>query len=200
MKKVDCWVLVMNIIMTAFSATLTAFYDFTGEHKYYNADYVALMTFIYLILFGSVCSMRGTIKSLAYSFPNERLMCIHFVNFPIWILLSSIDTVLGMMAHTIASQTEPLDTDEKLKMLKITYAKAVVTNIQVPFSFWLGVWLLYLILKSTTMNDLDKSGVQDVVLGRKVPPIVFIKNRSLLKEILANDLQNDAGLRQRVRL
>ena len=101
----------MNILITAFSATLSAFYLYTGTHKYYNADYVALMTFIYLILFGSVCRMRSTIKSLAYSFPNERLMCIHFVNFPIWILLSTADTVLGMIVNSMANQEEPLDLD-----------------------------------------------------------------------------------------
>ena len=84
--------------------------------------------------------------------------------------------------------------------MKIMYASSVITNIQVPFSFWLGVWLLYLILKSTTVSNLEKYGVQDLVLGRKVPPIVFIKNRSLLKDIVTNDLENDAALRQRVRL
>ena len=72
----------MNIVITAFSATMSLFYLFTGMYKYYNADFVALMLFIYLILFGSVCRMRATIKSLAYSFPNEHLMCIHFINFP----------------------------------------------------------------------------------------------------------------------
>ena len=76
----------------------------------------------------------------------------------------------------------------------------IVTNIQTPFSCWLGLWLLYLILKSTSESNLDRFGVRDLVLGRKVPPIVFIKNRSLLKQIVTNELENDAELRQKVRL
>ena len=79
--------------------------------------------------------------------------------------------------------------------MKILFASEVVTNIQIPFSCWLGIWLLYLILKSTAVNDLDRYGVRDLVLGRKVPPIVFIKNRSLLKQIVTNDLENDPELR-----
>ena len=84
--------------------------------------------------------------------------------------------------------------------MKILFASEVVTNIQIPFSCWLGIWLLYLILKSTAESDLDRYGVRDLVLGRKVPPIVFIKNRSLLKQIVTNDLENDPELRQKVRL
>ena len=76
----------------------------------------------------------------------------------------------------------------------------VTTNIQIPFNFWLGLWLLYLILKSTDSNELDRYGIQDLVLGHKVPPIVFIKNKSLLKNIISHQLENDAVMRQQVRM
>ena len=76
----------------------------------------------------------------------------------------------------------------------------VTTNIQIPFNFWLGLWLLYLILKSTDSNELDRYGIQDLVLGHKVPPIVFIKNKSLLKNIISHQLENDAVMRQKVRM
>ena len=71
----------------------------------------------------------------------------------------------------------------------------IVTNLQIPFNLWLGLFLLYLILKSTENNDYDRYGVQDLVLGHKVPPIVFIKNRSLLKKIVTNELENDSLMR-----
>ena len=193
MRKVDIWVLIMNIVVTLFSATMSMFYLYSGANKYYNADYVALMTFIYLVLFGSVCRMRGTIKSLAYSFPNERLMFIHFINFPIWIVLSAAYTVLGMISTSM--ENNPVDSAHELKRMKILFAASAIANVQILFSFWLGLWLLYLILKSTTVSNLDKYGVHDLVLGRKVPPIVFIKNRSLLKQIVTNELENDSTLR-----
>ena len=75
-----------------------------------------------------------------------------------------------------------------------------ITNIQLMFSLWLDLWLLYLVLRSTANDDIDRYGVQDLVLGRKVPPIVFIKNKSLMKQIYANELDHDAEMRQRVRL
>ena len=79
--------------------------------------------------------------------------------------------------------------------MKVLFSSMLITNVQIPFSCWLGLWLLYLIMKSTASNELDRYGVQDLVLGHKVPPIVFIKNKSLLKEIMTNELENDAVMR-----
>ena len=93
--------LVVNLVVMAFAATISIFYVNADSYKYYNAIFPVLLTLIFFILFFSVCQMRSTIKSVAYSFPNERLMCIHFVNFPIWIVLIIIETVLGMVAHTL---------------------------------------------------------------------------------------------------
>ena len=95
------WVLVVNLVVMAFSATISIFYVSTDSYKYYNGIFPFLLALIFSILFVSVCNIRSTIKSIAYSFPNERLMCIHFVNFPIWIILIAVETVLGMVAHTL---------------------------------------------------------------------------------------------------
>ena len=95
------WVLVVNLVVMAFSATISIFYVSTDSYKYYNGIFPFLLALIFSILFVSVCNIRSTIKSIAYSFPNERLMCIHFFNFPIWIILIAVETVLGMVAHTL---------------------------------------------------------------------------------------------------
>ena len=100
-KKVSICVLVVNLVIMAFSATISIFYVSADSYKYYNGIFPILLALIFSILFVSVCQIRSTIKSIAYSFPNERLMCIHFINFPIWIILIAVETVLGMVAHTL---------------------------------------------------------------------------------------------------
>ena len=56
-----------------------------------------MFVFTFGILFYSVVRMRKTIKSIAYAFPNERLMIIHFINFPFWSALVVTDTVLAIL-------------------------------------------------------------------------------------------------------
>ena len=93
--------MVVNLVIMAFSATISIFYVSADSYKYYNGIFPFLLALIFSILFVSVCQIRSTIKSIAYSFPNERLLCIHFINFPIWIILIAVETVLGMVAHTL---------------------------------------------------------------------------------------------------
>ena len=50
--------------------------------------------------------MRKTVKSVAYAFPNEKLMFIHFVNFPIWIFLIPSETVLGLISGYMDERME----------------------------------------------------------------------------------------------
>ena len=53
------------------------------------------------------------------------------------------------------------------------------------FAFYLSMFFLYLILLSTKESD---KKVIDPVLGRKVPLIVFIKNRNLLKKVATEEI------------
>ena len=98
MKKIDFWISALNMFILASVTTICVFYVFDNYYEYYNAFYPFLLTIIYLILFYSVYQMRKTIKSIAYAFPNEKLMCVHFINFPIWIVLITSETVLGMIS------------------------------------------------------------------------------------------------------
>ena len=66
-----------------------------------------------------------------------------------------------------------------------------MTNLQVFYCFWVGFFILFLILKSTNTDEVERHGIKDLVLGRKVPMLVFIKNKSLLKKIYANEMNED---------
>ena len=78
--------------------------------------------------------------------------------------------------------------DAELTYAKLYFWDGVVTNIQVLFAFWMELFLLYLIWRSTNDNVTERYGVKDLILGRKVPVIVFIKNKSLLQKIVTNEL------------
>ena len=97
-KKVEAWILAVNLIVMTFVGAVSVFYAIDDYYKYYNACFPVLLTLIYFILFYAVCQIRKTIKSVAYAFPNERLMRVHFINFPIWITLITVETVLGMIS------------------------------------------------------------------------------------------------------
>ena len=84
---------------------------------------------------------------------------------------------------------------QKLTHNKILFSSLFITNVQIPFYTWLSLWLLYLILKSTASETIDNFGVKDLVLGHKVPPIVFVKNQKLLKQIVTSEIESDEILR-----
>ena len=91
-------ILGINLMVMVFVTTICIFYAFDDFYKYYQIFYPILLTVIFAVLFYAVCQMRRTIKSVAYAFPNEKLMCIHFINFPVWILLIASETALGTIS------------------------------------------------------------------------------------------------------
>ena len=88
-----------------------------------------------------------------------------------------------------------MNDNQKLTHNKILFSSLFITNVQIPFYTWLSLWLLYLILKSTASETIDNFGVKDLVLGHKVPPIVFVKNQKLLKQIVTSEIESDEILR-----
>ena len=185
----------INLTVMMLVGTISVCYVFDRTYSYYNTFYPILLTLIFTILFAAVLNMRATMLSIAYAFPNERLMCIHFINFPVWIILIIAETVLGVISLNMDSKMSTATPEQELKHVKILYSSLMFSNIQIPFNLWLGLWLLFLILKSTSSDDLSRYGIKDLILGHKVPPIVFIKNRSLLRQIVTSELENDSVLR-----
>ena len=67
---------------------------------------------------------------------------------------------------------------DSLNYLKVLYWSTAAAIAQCIVAVYLNAFLFVLILLSTSNKE---KMVTDVVLGRKVPIIVFIKNKALLK-------------------
>ena len=93
-RKIDFWLTFFTIVIAVFNAFDSFLYEKNSGHidKFGNM-YVILITiynFLTLsILFISVIRIRSTIKSLKSAFPNDRLIIVHLINFPIWLILVS---------------------------------------------------------------------------------------------------------------
>ena len=114
--------------------------------------------FLNLFFFGyAVFRMRRTIKSMNSTFHNEKFMRIHFVNVLIFTILYLI--VCGLF---YAMNTEEEKTIVPL-MKKIYYLNILLIFIDV-FSFYMDLFLIYLILRFTKPH-LKVTG-HDLVLGK----------------------------------
>ena len=60
--------------------------------------------------------------------------------------------------------------------------------------------MLFLIMKQTKVNDDERDGIEDQILGRKVPMIVFIQNKNLVKKIYTDELPEDEAFEQELKL
>ena len=67
----------------------------------------SLLIFTCFILLYSVLRIRSTIKEIAYAFPNEKLMILHFVNFVVWSVLVVFQTGLSIAAMNIEDKVDP---------------------------------------------------------------------------------------------
>ena len=111
--------------------------------------------------------MRRTINSIQYAFPNEKLMNIHFVNFPIWTILVIMATSLGAASDSMDSNIGSDEVSEAaLKLWKVEFSTMVFTNVQAAFGAWIQFFILFLIFKSTKTDQIEKYGVKDLILDR----------------------------------
>ena len=187
-RKIDRKILALNVFVAALVGTIAVLFMVPSSLEVYLALLSIMFLFTFGILFFSVVRIRKTIKSIAYAFPNEKLIKIHFCNFPTWTVLVLADTALAYSLLRMGDVDQFSSDDAKLTYAKLYFWDGVVTNIQVVFAFWMELFLLYLIWRSTNDNVTERYGVKDLILGRKVPVIVFIKNKSLLQKIVTNEL------------
>ena len=76
----------------------------------------------------------------------------------------------------------------------------VIKNMEVIVTFWVGFFIVFLIFKSTNKESIKRNGVTDPVLNRKVPMMVFLKNKSLVKKIYTSEQSENEFSKQVVRL
>ena len=108
-------------------------------------------------------------------------MIVHIINFMVWSTLVVGDVTLMTEERKYEPAYMAGETNEAaLNYLKVEYWNSVVAICQLIFALYLNSFLMTLILIST--SDKEKM-VKDTVLGRKVPLLVFIKNRALLKRL-----------------
>ena len=67
----------------------------------------AMLIFTCFILLYSVLKIRRTIKEIAYAFPNEKLMCVHLINFVVWSVLVILQTILSILAVNLEEKVDP---------------------------------------------------------------------------------------------
>ena len=152
-KKIDCRLMMFNVLMFLLISIDCVFYVKTDENYDYQIYYLSLtpilLIFCFFVLFYSVFRMRKTIKSIKFAFPNEKLMIIHFVNFPIWLVIISLESFLTIIVLNMNGKVANNDeiSETMLKLTKIMFLERVMASIQTFFCFWMGFFVLFLIFK-----------------------------------------------------
>ena len=180
----------MNITVTILAAINSIAYLYPKSDARFVFDLLVptLLIFTCFILLYSVLRMRATIKKIAYAFPNEKLMLVHIINFLVWCILVGVVIGLGIADRkTSKDVVSGVHNNAMLSYFKLAWWAQLFIFIQNLFALYVAMFLLFLILTSTKEEE-QQNQPQDVVLGHKVPLIVFIKNKSMLKNIVTNEL------------
>ena len=127
--KVDKKILCINLGTLIVVSVICFFYVADGFYEYYQFSYPLVLLFIFSVLLYAVLGIRKTIKTVAHAFPNERLICIHFFNFVLWLVLIFAETVLGTISDIMDLKLDSLTLDQRLTHVKILYSSLVFTNI-----------------------------------------------------------------------
>ena len=118
MRKIDRNLILFNVLIAILILIDGYFYSVQGNKAYYA--YMSMLPILILVcfftLFIAVIRIRRTIKSIKYAFPNERLMTIHFINFPIWFVLIVVNTGLGITSLVVDSSITSEVSDDKLRL------------------------------------------------------------------------------------
>ena len=117
----------------------------------------------------AVCQIRLVIKSIEYALPNHKLMSIIFINYLMFAVFCFTCSVLELVYFREIKKNGDVDTVESLK---IAYALLIFRLISQTFAHYAAIFLVVLILWFTRERQLAE--VQDSLLGKKVPKIVFI--------------------------
>ena len=80
-------------------------------------------------------------------------------------------------------------------MYKFEYFSLLISNIEVYFSTYGVIFLLYLIVRFSNTN-LRHNFVRDNNAGREVPAMVFIRNRSIVDCVEAELTSNEVKRRE----
>ena len=108
-RMIDFKILILNGIVSVLTMMVSIAYMFprTPLELIFTTLLPSLLIFTCFILLYSVLRIRITIKEIAYAFPNEKLMCVHLINFVVWSVLVVLQTALSIFAMNIEEKVDP---------------------------------------------------------------------------------------------
>ena len=108
--------------------------------------------------------------------PNQTLIRLHIFNSVLYaILYASENTIKEISLKNLSDEDIYLDANKMLRVEKLEFYFYVFRNITVVFVMFMDVFLIFLITRFTRKNQTIM--MQDTVLGREVPRIVFVNNQ-----------------------
>ena len=107
-RMIDFKILILNGIVSVLTMMVSIAYMFprTPLELIFTTLLPSLLIFTCFILLYSVLRIRSTIKEIAYAFPNEKLMCVHLINFVVWSVLVVLQTALSIFAMNIEEKVD----------------------------------------------------------------------------------------------
>ena len=178
---------------------------------YFNLNYIqyviaegGMIIFINVALIYGVLSIHKTIKSVEHAFPNESLMMVHLLNFVVYTCMFLVTSTLVIVCD--GKNVEPgeswdpttIDPNEiSLPLARTCYSNDILGFTQNFFYNYMTLFLMYLINRFS--KERPNTEVEDDILDKKVPVIVFIQNKKLLKDAVKNELEMDKGEREKLK-
>ena len=175
-KKINRFVWLLSFAVSVYIAALLIIAITIDKGLVYTLLYEILIIFINFVLIHSVSSIRNTIKAIEDKFPNDKLMCVHLVNFIVYTLIFLVTSTM----KTICSiETSNNGTSYDLKSCEYDYYISAIQNL---FYNYMTLFLMYLIIRFSRerLNESKK----DPCLGKKVPIIVYIQNQKMIKQVV----------------
>ena len=124
-----------------------------------------------LIIVYALCTILKFVKTIEYALPNMKLMIFHFVNV---LILTLVYLTAGTLFAASHLYLDTGDQERELIGTKLSYYYAIVNNVSGFFQVYNVLFIYSMIL--LFISQRPKIDLNDTLLGKKVPSIVFIQN------------------------
>ena len=153
-----------------------------------------------IVLIYSVCSIRDTVDKAGRSLPNQRFLRAHFILFILAGFLQFF-AYLAMAASLYYAKKYEFSKDDGTQETnyRLNTSNSIIICISGLFNLIVAAFVLWLILGYMN-SDSQSHGIKDTVLNRKVPNIVYILNKKMLKDVVMDELANDELKKQEFRV
>ena len=122
-----------------------------------------------LIIVYALCTILKFVKTIEYALPNMKLIIFHFVNV---LILTLVYLAAGTLFAVSNLYLDTGDQEHELIGSKLSYYYAIVNNVSGFFQVYNVLFIYSMIL--LFISQRPKIDLNDTLLGKKVPSIVFI--------------------------